>query len=128
MSLRQESGIKTAFDRIVPSYLGGDESRVIEPNIMNGYDGFSGVHDNLIWNPMSGNIIYTLNNKVIIEQTKTREQTVLAVSTVRLSCLAQSANGKLLAAAEGETNDQGQSFIFLIDIAEKRLKKTLVFH
>lgn len=88
VSLKQESGIKTTFDRIVPSYLGGDESRTIEPHIMNGYDGFSGVHDNLIWNPMSGNIIYTLNNKVIIEQTKTREQTVLAVSTVRLSCLA----------------------------------------
>jgi WD40 repeat protein len=34
---------------------------------VNGYDGFSGVHENLIWNPYTGCIIYTLNNKVIIE-------------------------------------------------------------
>ncbi len=79
----------------------------MEPNIVNGYDGFSGVHDNLIWNPMAGNIIYTLNNKVIIEQTKSREQVILSLSTVRLSCLAQSTNGKYLAAAEGEPNEQG---------------------
>jgi hypothetical protein len=65
-----------------------DECKIMEPNIVNGYDGFSGVHDNLIWNPMAGNIIYTLNNKVIIEQTKSREQVVLSLSTVRLSCLA----------------------------------------
>lgn len=47
--------------------------KLIDPFIVNGYDGFGGVHDNLIWNPMQGIIIYTLNNKVIIEQTKTRE-------------------------------------------------------
>ena len=26
------------------------EGRVIESNIINGYDGFSGAHDNLLWN------------------------------------------------------------------------------
>lgn len=55
------------------NYLGEDESKTIEPVIMNGYDGFGGVHDNLIWNPQTGCIMYTLHNKVIIEQTKTRE-------------------------------------------------------
>jgi hypothetical protein len=45
----------------------------LESDIVNGYDGFGGVHDNLIWNPTSGTMIYTLHNKVIIEMTKTRE-------------------------------------------------------
>lgn len=47
---------------------------------------------------------------------------------MRLSCLAQSSNGKYLAAAEGEPNEQGQSFIYLIDLLKLQLKKTLVFH
>lgn len=47
---------------------------------------------------------------------------------MRLSCLAQSSNGKYLAAAEGENNDDGQSLIYLIDLGEKKLKRTLVFH
>lgn len=69
---------------------GEDEEEVVQINseIVNGYDGFSGVHDNLIWNPANGNMIYTLHNKVIIEMTKTRQQKVLPLSSVRLSCLA----------------------------------------
>jgi hypothetical protein len=49
------------------NYMGDEEIRVIEPAIVNGYDGFSGVHDNLVWNPVTGLIVYTLHNKVIIE-------------------------------------------------------------
>lgn len=104
MSLKERSSIEVKFDR-PHLMLSGDESKVIEPFIVNGYDGLSGVHDNLIWNPIKCQIIYTLNNKVIIEQTKTREQNVFSLSTVRLSCLAQSNNGKYLAAAEGEPNE-----------------------
>lgn len=48
------------------------EGRVIESNIVNGYDGFGGVHENLLWNANQGTIVYTLNNKVIKENTKTR--------------------------------------------------------
>ena len=48
------------------------ECRVIESNIVNGYDGFGGVHENLLWNANQGTIVYTLNNKVIKENTKTR--------------------------------------------------------
>lgn len=40
--------------------------------LINGYDGYGGVHDNLIWNANSGWICYTLNNKVIFENTKIR--------------------------------------------------------
>lgn len=50
-----------------------DEPVMLEAEIVNGYDGFSGVHDNLIWNSANGTMIYTLHNKVIIEMTKTRE-------------------------------------------------------
>jgi hypothetical protein len=49
------------------------EGKTIEPTIINGYDGFSGAHDNLVWNSNQGTIIYTLNNKLIKEDTKTRK-------------------------------------------------------
>ena len=53
--------------------LGGTPEKVAAPEIVNGYDGFGGVHDNLLWNPKSGMMIYTMNNKVIMENTKTRQ-------------------------------------------------------
>lgn len=87
VSLKDQCNIEIKLDAKTHNQL-GDECKIMEPFIVNGYDGFSGVHDNLIWNPMSGSIIYTLNNKVIIEQTKTRDQIVFSLSTVRLSCLA----------------------------------------
>jgi hypothetical protein len=45
----------------------------IMPSIVNGYDGFGGVHDNIAWNHHEGWIVYTLHNKVIFEDQKTRE-------------------------------------------------------
>jgi hypothetical protein len=42
-----------------------------------------------------------LNNKFIIENTKTREQEIFKDSTVQLSCLAASTDGKFIAVAEG---------------------------
>ena len=47
--------------------------KTIEPVLVNGYDGFSGTHDNLLWTPSTGMITYTLHNKVIIENTRTRQ-------------------------------------------------------
>jgi len=46
--------------------------KVIEIYLVNGYDGFSGAHGNVIWQPYYGRIIYTLNNKLIVEDAKTR--------------------------------------------------------
>lgn len=86
--MQDQSDIKVNLNDSRLAFLADEDCKMIEPAIMNGYDGFGGVHDNLIWNPQLGIIIYTLHNKVIIENTKTREQTVLALSTVRLSCLA----------------------------------------
>jgi hypothetical protein len=64
--------------------------KCIEPVTVNGYDGFSGAHGNVIWQPYYGRIIYTLNNKLIVEEAKTRSQVILIESTSRLSCLAES--------------------------------------
>lgn len=51
------------------------------PSIVNGYDGFGGVHNNLVWDQSEGWMAYSLHNKVIFELVKTREQTVLCDST-----------------------------------------------
>jgi Tol biopolymer transport system component len=48
-------------------------------------------------------------------------------STVRLSCLTLSADGKFFAAAEGEPNDKGQANIYLYEIATQRLVNCLNF-
>ena len=64
--------ISVRLDKTV-SILGGSQEKVATAEIVNGYDGFGGVHDNLLWNPKSGMMIYTMNNKVIMEQTKTRQ-------------------------------------------------------
>jgi len=104
------------------------EGKTIEPTIVNGYDGFGGVHDNLVWNANQGTILYTLNNKVIKEDTKTRKQTVFAESTVRLSCIAQTTDGKLCAAAEGETNPDGNALIYLFETENNKLMNRLTFH
>lgn len=47
---------------------------------------------------------------------------------MRLSCLAQSVNNKYLAAAEGEPNEHGSCLIYLIDLHDKKVKRTLIFH
>jgi len=49
------------------------QGKTIEPTLVNGYDGFSGTHDNLLWTPSTGMMTYTLHNKVIVESTRTRQ-------------------------------------------------------
>lgn len=92
------------------------EGDVVDAALVNGYDGFGGVHDNLIWNAAQGHIIYTLNNKVIREQTKSREQSIICESAVRISCLAQYES--YLAVGEGEQGPDGRSniYIYKVDI------------
>lgn len=50
----------------------GNSRQTLDQKLINGYDGFSGVHDNLAWNPAGGLTYFTLNNKLIIEETQTR--------------------------------------------------------
>ena len=57
------------------------QDKLIDPTTVNGYDGFGGVHDNLVWDSQGGWLAYTLHNKVIFENSKTREQQVLTDST-----------------------------------------------
>lgn len=54
-----------------------------------------------MWNPQAGFTYFTLNNKLIIENTKSREQTVFSNSEVQLSCMAMTVDGKYLAVGEG---------------------------
>lgn len=104
------------------------EGKIIDPSLVNGYDGFGGVHNNLIWNAPYGNIVYTLNNKVIKEQTKSRDQKIICESQVRISCLAQFE--KYLAVGEGETNPEGFSSIYIYEMDEKNQKlfRTIKYH
>ena len=95
---------------------------------MNGFDGFGGAHRNLLWYMQQGVLVYTLNNKVIFEDTKQRKQTVHTDSDVRLSCLARSTDGGLIAAAEGEPNSKKVSLIYLYSFTPSKLKSKLTFH
>ena len=105
----------------------GQQGKTIDPVIVNGYDGFSGVHDNLLWTPSSGMVTYTLHNKIIMENTRTRQQTVLTESEVRLSCLAISPNERMLAAAEGEASRFGNAVIYLIDLTTNKVTNKITF-
>ena len=107
---------------------GESKSMTLDQKLISGYDGFGGVHDNLLWNVTAGFTYYTLNNKLIIENTKTREQTVLADATVQLSCLAGSANDKYIAVGEGSPNAQGSANAYLYNVDTKRLQSRLTFH
>lgn len=77
---------------------------LIEQRLISGYDGFGGVHDNLHWNVTGGFQYFTLGNKLILENTKTREQVVFCDAAVQLSCMAVSEDGKFLFVGEGSEN------------------------
>jgi hypothetical protein len=100
---------------------GESKSTLLDQKLISGYDGFGGVHDNLLWNIAAGCTYYTLNNKLVIEHTKTREQTVLADATVQLSCLAGSVDARYIAVGEGSPNAQGSSIAYLYNAETKRL-------
>jgi len=88
ISVKEKIDIKVNLEQKISIAIGG-EGTVLEPEVVNGYDGFGGVHDNLVWTETSGFFTYTLNNKLIHESLKQRDQhKVLYESTVRLSCLA----------------------------------------
>ena len=54
--------------------IGGEPAKNLLPlKLINGYDGYGGVHDNMQWNAYQGFTYFTLNNKLIVENTKTRE-------------------------------------------------------
>ena len=105
-----------------------DRGQILDQKLIHGYDGYGGVHDNLVWNVTGGFTYFTLKNKMIIENTKTREQTVFADSLVQLSCLASSVDHKLIAVGEGSINPQGISLIYLYDTEKKKLLNRLTFH
>ena len=104
------------------------QGKTIEAVTVNGYDGFGGVHDNLLWSSRDGMMTYTLHNKIIIESTKTRTQQILTESEVRLSTLARSPNERILAAAEGEKSRLGYAIIYIIDAIQCKLLHKITFY
>jgi WD40 repeat protein len=94
-----------------------NEPKKIEPDLVNGYDGFSGAHDNMVWMPKEAMVLYTMYNKLLIENTKTRQQQIFTLSEVRLSCLARSPTGRFVAVGDGEQNNKGYSQIHIVDLA-----------
>jgi WD40 repeat protein len=99
----------------------------MKTQVLNGYDGFGGVHDNLVWNQVEGWMAYTLHNKVIFETVKTREQTVLVEGTAQLSTMALSQDKRLLAVGEGRGRN-GNALIYLFDTASRTLVGKFTFH
>jgi hypothetical protein len=93
--------------------------RIEEPILVQGYDGFSGAHDNLIWEPFLGNLVYTLHNKLIVEDIKNRQQNIAFESVERLSCLARSEDGKLVAVAQGDVGPDSVARIFVYEVNYK---------
>jgi len=101
----------------------------MHPTLVNGYDGFGGVHDNLVWNQQDGWVAYTLHNKVIFETVKTREQTILCDSASQLSTVALSYDKRLLAVGEGRPHSRtGNSLIYLYDTVDRKLLQRYTFH
>jgi hypothetical protein len=64
---------------------------------------------------------YTLHNKVIFENTKSRDQTVLTDSTTQLSTLVLSNDKSLIAVGEGKPNKTGNSYIYLYTTKDRKL-------
>lgn len=101
----------------------------MEPAVLNGFDGFGGVHDNVVWSQADGWMAYTLHNKVVFESVKTREQTILCDSSSHLSTLAISSDKRFIAAGEGRpTQKSGNSLIYLYDTQTRKLIAKYTFH
>lgn len=103
----------------------------MEPKLINGYDGFGGVHDNLVWNPATGTTYFTLYNKLIVEVTKERSQIVLSpTASVQLACMTVSTDFKFVAVGEGSQGSQDGARIFIYDIEKRQLlnNKAIIFH
>lgn len=67
---------------MMSSFVDSRQYQILEQKLINGYDGFGGVHDNLIWNSAGGLTFFTLNNKLIIEETHSRKQQIFADSVI----------------------------------------------
>lgn len=106
----------------------GTRSSTLEQKLISGYDGFGGVHDNILWNVTAGFTYFTLNNKLIMENTKTRKQHIFHEPLVQLSCMAGSVNEKYIAVGEGSTNPNGNSVIYLYNIENKKLMSRFTAH
>lgn len=94
--------------------------KVFEPKLINGYDGFGGVHDNLGWHINGGNTIFTLFNKIVIESTKSREQVVITTSAQsQLSCMTYTDDYKFVAVGEGSNGINNFARVIIYDLEQR---------
>jgi len=64
VSVKEKLGIEVKLDK-KEALVAATQEKTAQAEIVNGYDGFGGVHDNLLWNPKTGIVTYTMHNKVI---------------------------------------------------------------
>lgn len=104
------------------------KKKQIEAKLVNGYDGFGGVHDNIVWNVAAGQTIFTLYNKLIVENTKNREQFILhQTSQVQLSCMTVTDDYKYVAVGEGSKAQNSQNaYIYIYDIETRQKINTKI--
>jgi hypothetical protein len=57
-----------------------EDKTQLRVKVLGGYDGFGGTHDNLKWLIREASIVYTMNNKIVFEKTKNKEQIFLNLS------------------------------------------------
>ena len=69
ISVNSVSNVECKVEESALALLEEEGPKKIDPVMVNGYDGFSGVHSNIFWQPGRGYMYYTLHNKFIRERT-----------------------------------------------------------
>lgn len=85
-------------------------------------------HDNLIWNTRFNCLIYTFENKIILEEfEETRSQTVINLPEI-ISCLHLAEDGCLVVAGCGTVNHDIFAPVYVLDLESQTLKARLSHH
>jgi WD40 repeat protein len=85
-------------------------------------------HDNLIWNTRFNCLIYTFENKIILEEfDETRTQTVINLPEY-ISCLNLGSDGCQLVAGCGTVNHDIYAPVYIVDLESNTLKARMNHH
>lgn len=85
-------------------------------------------HDNLIWNTRFNCLIYTFENKIILEEfEESRSQTVINLPEI-ISCLHLAEDGCLVVAGCGTVNHDIFAPVYVLDLETQTLKARLSHH
>ena len=85
-------------------------------------------HDNLIWNTRFNCLIYTFENKIIMEEfDELRNQTVINLPEI-ISCLHLAEDGCTIAAGSGTVNHDIFAPVYILDLKSHTMKARLNHH